>query len=624
MNPVPDLNTKKRTKFVAPATDRVTRSASLKPTEPDSGDSRAHPAPTPELEELIEEESSVANLLLEEPHFREIPSPTSSEEDSYLRILLSQLQTNFAAQTEPPDNMSSNTPKSKTMPRPLTRDAPSFDKEKPAELIRFLDMVKALFKECGIVDDQEKKNHVRGYADGNSYMEWEAFDTYKAPRTYEEFEEEIIANYPAASSARDGSLLSLDRICNEHQGIRVDALGSLLAFVRAFTVEIKRLQEPPALLTNLQLVDKFLRTLAKPFASQVYDKLSRVAAAKVQPTTAAATTEGTSIPKRRYEDLFDLKDVTAAAIELSRSYSASGFQHALGTDNTGVRIELEEIKEDVKNTFAQLNDHIGLSEKLADNNHKELLKTIMTARVAPVADASYNQAQQTQPQSQNQNQSQNHNQNQSRNNSGPPPARDYGNECWYCGETDHIMMECALKLQDVAQGRIILINGVKVSLPDQKINLRAIPGQFLKDKVNTYYNDQLGKQLYFNAGEGPGSRQAGIYNMPSTYGTTGSVFANAPPDARDSVIAQLLNNMKVMEQKPAGPVGGPVPGHQYQYQAPQMPTSPVNGPGSSMQDQLAEFMAFQNFNNMRNEASLAYGTRSKGPANQEGSQGSGF
>lgn len=504
--------------------------------------------------------------------------------------------------------------KAKTMPRPLTRDAPKFEKEKAGDLLRFLDIVKKLFKECNITDKQEKKEWLRQYSDSQTYREWEVLRSYSDKYSYDQFEEEIIQNYPEATNEKAGSLHNLNKVCKQFRGIRTEDLPELLAFIRAYKLEALKLQEPPALLTNLQLVEKFLECLTMQFASTIYDKLNRVAAGKAQPTVvagvagAAGAAGEADVPlKRRYEDLFDLEDVMEAAIEVSRSYSASGFQHILGTGTSGVKHEVAQIKEEVANTFAQLKDRIAVSEKKSESNHQEILRTIMSQSTP-----SYGQHTQ-------------HNNTDGKTPYEPKTAAPRDQNCWYCGSLDHRMAECEVKFNDFGANKIVLKDGYKVQLPDPKVDLRTIPGQYLKDKVNHYHSERVGKQLYFGYGEGP---TPGILNIPSSYN---SVYTNSAVDQRDNIIAKLSEGLKQIDQlKQQVHYGGPMPGHQFQIAPPaQQSTTPqLNGSTNPMSDQLAEFMAFQNFNNMKNEVSNQWlKTRSQGPADKvsgDGSNGSGF
>ncbi len=64
------------------------------------------------------------------------------------------------------------------MPNPQTRDSPSFDREKPTELLRFISRMEDLFTKHGITEDQKKITMLGKYADAASEAEWQHLDSY--------------------------------------------------------------------------------------------------------------------------------------------------------------------------------------------------------------------------------------------------------------------------------------------------------------------------------------------------------------------------------------------------------------------------------------------------------------
>ena len=93
---------------------------------------------------------------------------------------------------------------SKTMPLPGSHGAPHFDKEKPIELLRFIEQMEDLFKEYGVSEDQAKKRYLGKYMDQKTEFEWRAFDTYDSSSSYEEFKVALIDDYPEAKMAGKG------------------------------------------------------------------------------------------------------------------------------------------------------------------------------------------------------------------------------------------------------------------------------------------------------------------------------------------------------------------------------------------------------------------------------------
>lgn len=137
----------------------------------------------------------------------------------------------------------------KDMPKPLAREAPRFNGERPSNLRRFLDMIEDLYKDCKIVDAEEKKEFVLRYIDADSEEEWKFFGSFKTG-TWEDFKAEIIENYPEAANAAGGTLLRLENLLKNNKDLQAEELNAFLAFKRKFTVEANKLLLPPACISN--------------------------------------------------------------------------------------------------------------------------------------------------------------------------------------------------------------------------------------------------------------------------------------------------------------------------------------------------------------------------------------
>ena len=189
-------------------------------------------------------------------------------------------QRNILNMTNEPESstMEASTPSgrssSKTMPLPGSCGAPHFDKEKPIELLRFVEQMEDLFKEYGVSEDQAKKRYLGKYTDQKTEFEWRAFDTYDSSSSYEEFKAALIDDYPEAKMAGKGTLSNLRKICKEHQCIHVDDFAELKSLTRSFEAEQKLLLKPPALVSNRELVDLFLGCLKEALQTQVEHSLN--------------------------------------------------------------------------------------------------------------------------------------------------------------------------------------------------------------------------------------------------------------------------------------------------------------------------------------------------------------
>jgi hypothetical protein len=205
----------------------------------------------------------------------------------------------------------------KRMVTPGSKDAPSFKSARPEGLRRFIRLMEDLWIEAGVTKDDVKKSMIGKYADQDSEEEWSAFGTFETG-TWDEFKEELIANYPEAAAAERGTPARIRELCAETSRIRLGDMPALYRFRRAFLAEAKKLQKPPAVMSNRELVGLFIKRLSDTLASSVLQFLGNRA-----PT--AHSKEGVSgkgkekDETRRPEDKYDLEEVCKAAIQVSEN-----------------------------------------------------------------------------------------------------------------------------------------------------------------------------------------------------------------------------------------------------------------------------------------------------------------
>jgi hypothetical protein len=192
-----------------------------------------------------------------------------------------QLAKSMATSSMDPSNMqtermmSSLVVKERKMVQPGSKDAPRFKSTKPEELRRFIRLMEDLWKDAGITNDEIKKSTIGKYADQDSEEEWSAFESYKEKYSWDEFKEELIENYPEAAAAERGTLARIRQLCAETSRIRLGDMPTLYSFRRAFLAESKKLQKPPAVMGNRELVELFIGCLSEALASAVLQHLGR-------------------------------------------------------------------------------------------------------------------------------------------------------------------------------------------------------------------------------------------------------------------------------------------------------------------------------------------------------------
>jgi hypothetical protein len=216
--------------------------------------------------------------------------------------------------------------KTSKMVAPGTRDAPKFSSTKPEGLRRFIRLMEDLWSEAGVTNDDVKKSMIGKYADEDSEEEWTAFTSFGRGHSWSEFKDELIENYPEAAAAERGTPARIRQLCSETSKVRLGDMPALYSFRRAFMVEAKKLQKPPAAMANRELVELFIGCLSESFASAVLQFLGNGVPRVETTESTASTSRGkevdttvTNRPQRRPEDRYDLDEICKAAIQVSEN-----------------------------------------------------------------------------------------------------------------------------------------------------------------------------------------------------------------------------------------------------------------------------------------------------------------
>ena len=108
------------------------------------------------------------------------------------------------------------------MPARGEHAAPTFDRTKPRELVRFFEELEYLFKRASLEQESEKKKHVLRYVDFEVEQIWKTFPEYSdATKTYLDFKAAILVHYPDASGDYVYSLRDMDLLIGERQRIGI-------------------------------------------------------------------------------------------------------------------------------------------------------------------------------------------------------------------------------------------------------------------------------------------------------------------------------------------------------------------------------------------------------------------
>jgi hypothetical protein len=348
----------------------------------------------------------------------------------------------------------------KDMPSPYARDAPKFGSDQPEELNRYIRRLEELFTKHGVDADKDKNRYLGAYADARTEKEWEAMDSFEKG-TFAEHKKEIIDSYPEACNEARGSMKELKRIRDSYSGISCQDLTRFQAYKRAFVAEAKRLQTEPALLSNHEAIEFFMKPLSSGFKKKIVDKLELVDYVNSEAADK----------KRRPEDRFPLDKVIETATTIARGMQASYGVSDSGSSNSDndrreMRAYIKTEHDEIGNTLAQLQDQQKLTEKhfltALEQMNKSLQQVVQTqnsqqAMPAHQTAAPMYQNQGYQPQMQ--------------------PARQRGlyvpsgnnSACFYCGEEGHMKDDCPHRHEHVEKGWIIIDARGRPTQPDGRM-----------------------------------------------------------------------------------------------------------------------------------------------------------
>ncbi|KAK1217758.1 hypothetical protein PQX77_019585 [Marasmius sp. AFHP31] len=140
-------------------------------------------------------------------------------------------------------------------------------------------------------------------------------------RSWEEFRKEIEKEWTI--DAKYGSQEALKRVIEEFATMSLQVSESRFnAYVRRFKMEAKKLQEPPALLSNKTLVDMFLKVFDYMVVKAILDGLQIRNQMRAQAGRVNAEDQ-----ERRKQDPFTLEEVIAQAELIIKSGSGYTYMH---------------------------------------------------------------------------------------------------------------------------------------------------------------------------------------------------------------------------------------------------------------------------------------------------------
>ena len=418
---------------------------------------------------------------------------------------LEKATTSEQSNSQTAENLSFKMTTDKKMVTPGSRDAPKFQSNRPEELRRFIRLIEDLWKDAGVTDDETKKNMIGKYADQDSEEEWAAFETFKTGRSWAEFKNELIENYPEAAAAERGTPVRIRQICSEQSRVRLGDMPALYSFRRAFMAEAKKLQKPPAAMSNRELVELFLGCLSESFASALLQFLGNKMPSVKEETPNENRTAEIS-PARRPEDRYDLEEVCKAAIQVSENsqgmFSLMRRDAMLNSGERGVLLfnqpvseakALTEKVDELESVQALERDRLVSVTKTMESKMsglEEMLKTLLTQSQAGSntgmckGDCRGNNCK-------------NH-----ETNGGPTQkwgGRSNGmdnEKCFWCGLPGHFQADCEDLKNQIRTGNVKVNQEGKLRLRDGSFIPNQPIGASLKEKVERHYSKKP-SQFYY-------------------------------------------------------------------------------------------------------------------------------
>jgi len=385
---------------------------------------------------------------------------------------------------------------------PGSRDAPKFSSEKPEGLRRFVRMMEDLWKDANVIDDEVKKNMIGKYADQDSEEEWVAFETFKKGHSWDEFKMELIRNYPEAAAAERGTPARMHQLCAKMGKISLGDMEALYSFRRQFMVEAKKLQKPPAAMSNRELVELFIGCLSEALASAVLQYLgNKMIMSRPDEGSASAgkqpdTKEGVA---RRPEDRYDLEEVCQAAIQVSENsqgmFSLMRRETTLNAGKRGVLMfnqpisetkVLSEKVEELEGVQALERDRFASVQKTMESKMEGLetmLKTLLSQSQASVGHGDSRGSG-----------FRNH-----EHHSSPPQKWGKSAEndkCFCCGIPGHFQADCE-EMKNMIRSGLIKVNPEgKLRLRDGSFIPNHPPGATIKERVERHYSKKPSQYYY--------------------------------------------------------------------------------------------------------------------------------
>jgi hypothetical protein len=151
--------------------------------------------------------------------------------------------------------------------------APTFDKTKPRELLRYFDDLEYLFDRAMITSEPDKKRQLLRYVDFETEQIWKVLPEYKSvASSYLDFKKAILFYYPDASSDSLYSISDLNLLIRESQQHGISSTNELSDFhLRFLTITSWLIKN--GLLGNLEQQRSYIQVFQPPLRAAITRRL---------------------------------------------------------------------------------------------------------------------------------------------------------------------------------------------------------------------------------------------------------------------------------------------------------------------------------------------------------------
>ena len=346
----------------------------------------------------------------------------------------------------------------KPMPNRRDNKAPSYDRTRPEELLRYIEDVEKELLRANINNDQDRKDWLRYYADPRSADEWTVLESYPSEDgSYKDFTEELISHYPEATDSLEGSIARLDKLCARSTPLTNEHLSIVLEFIRSFKFEGRKLLRGGCI-SNREIVTKFLNCLDPEFRKTVTWQMSQKSLNNVSPSDEARR------KTRHHTDPIEFETLLKVSEELVRSFDSYNTITPGGTSETKVRAtnrtqhtilqrpteslvpsgsndRMVQLLEDLNESMAKNTDILVSMSKENGQRHGETAKSIETVHTLLNTWHKRDDNKSDRPCNPSYPISSNR----------QSPRRD---GCYYCWAPGHFIANCDFLTADIAEGKI--------------------------------------------------------------------------------------------------------------------------------------------------------------------------